>query len=108
MPWTRGNDNRLPVSVAGRSGHVPKAAGITSDSRGKGTRERPAEERRHHHLARTGGRPVRQADRAGAEITYEFDNLEVFIPSSATGDATHAKWKMNGILKIRTRDLGRN
>ena len=44
----------------------------------------------------------------GAEITYEFDNFELMIPSSAAGDAVHAKWKMNGILKIRTRDLGRS
>ncbi len=40
----------------------------------------------------------------GAEITYEFDNFELLIPSSASADATHAKWKMNGVLKIRTRD----
>ena len=39
-----------------------------------------------------------------AEITYDFDNFEVMIPSSAGADATHAKWKMNGIIKIRTRD----
>jgi len=39
-----------------------------------------------------------------AEITYDFDNFELYIPSSAAGDATHAKWKMNGIIKIRTRD----
>ena len=44
----------------------------------------------------------------GAEITYEFDNFELQIPSSAAKDAVHAKWKMNGILKIRTRDLGRS
>ncbi len=40
----------------------------------------------------------------GAEITYEFENFELLIPSSASADATHAKWKMNGVLKIRTRD----
>ncbi len=40
----------------------------------------------------------------GAEITYEFEDFEVLIPSSAAPDATHAKWKMNGIIKIRTRD----
>lgn len=40
----------------------------------------------------------------GAEITYEFDNFEVYVPSG-TGDAvTHAKWRMNGTLRIRTRD----
>ena len=44
----------------------------------------------------------------GAEITYEFDDFELYIPSSASGDATHAKWKMNGVVKIRTRDMGRS
>jgi hypothetical protein len=43
-----------------------------------------------------------------AEITYEFDNLEVSVPSSASGDAVHAKWKLNGVVKIRTRDLKEN
>ena len=38
----------------------------------------------------------------GAEITYEFDNLDVSVPSSASPEASHAKWKLNGILKIRT------
>ncbi len=40
----------------------------------------------------------------GAEITYDFENFEVLIPSSAAPDAAHAKWRMNGIIKIRTRD----
>ncbi|MBT8367161.1 MAG: hypothetical protein KJP23_20910 [Deltaproteobacteria bacterium] len=40
----------------------------------------------------------------GAEITYEFDNMEVSVPSSAGDDAAYAKWKLNGTLKIRTRD----
>ena len=40
----------------------------------------------------------------GAEITYDFENFEVLIPSCAGPDATHAKWKMNGIIKIRTHD----
>lgn len=40
----------------------------------------------------------------GAEITYEFDNVEVAVPSSASTEAVHANWKINGILKIRTSD----
>jgi hypothetical protein len=40
----------------------------------------------------------------GAEITYEFEDFELLIPSSASADATHAKWRMSGVLKIRTRD----
>ena len=40
----------------------------------------------------------------GAEITYEFDNLEVAVPSSTSPNAERAMWKVNGILKIRTSD----
>ena len=40
----------------------------------------------------------------GAEITYEFEDFELLIPSSASADATHARWQMSGLLKIRTRD----
>jgi hypothetical protein len=39
-----------------------------------------------------------------AEIAYEFDNFSVDIPSSTAANAEHAHWKMNGTLKIRTRD----
>jgi len=39
-----------------------------------------------------------------AEITYDFEDLEVFIPSSANGEATHAKWKLNGTVKIHTQE----
>ena len=40
----------------------------------------------------------------GAEITYEFDNMEVAVPSNASDDASYANWKLNGTLRIRTRD----
>ncbi len=40
----------------------------------------------------------------GAEITYHFEDFELLVPSSASEGATHAKWKMNGVLKVRTRD----
>jgi len=40
----------------------------------------------------------------GAEITYQFDNLEILVPSSASPTAEHAKWKVSGIMKIRTQD----
>ena len=39
----------------------------------------------------------------GAEISYSFDDFELHIPSSASPDAEHACWKMNGTLKISTR-----
>jgi len=41
----------------------------------------------------------------GAEITYEFNNFEVAVPSGTSGGAASATWKLNGVLKIRTRDL---
>lgn len=40
----------------------------------------------------------------GAEITYEFQNLEVYVPDTHVEDPTFAKWRVNGVLKIRTRD----
>ena len=40
----------------------------------------------------------------GAEIIYEFQNLEVLVPSSTSPNAQHATWKLNGVMKIRTRD----
>ena len=39
-----------------------------------------------------------------AEITYEADDMEVWVPSGVGDDASHAKWKINGSLKIRARD----
>jgi hypothetical protein len=39
----------------------------------------------------------------GAEITYQAENLEVLVPG-AVGDARHAKWVLNGTVRIRTRD----
>jgi hypothetical protein len=44
----------------------------------------------------------------GAEITYEFSNLEVFVPSQHSEDSPLARWKLNGLLKIRTRDVGQH
>ena len=40
-----------------------------------------------------------------AEITYEADNVEVWVPSGAGTDASHALWKVNGELRIRARDI---
>ncbi len=37
-----------------------------------------------------------------AEITYLFDDFELHVPSSTSENATHARWKMNGALKIST------
>ena len=40
----------------------------------------------------------------GAEIAYEMYDLEVFVPSGTGSSAEQAKWKVNGLIKIRTRD----
>ena len=40
----------------------------------------------------------------GAEITYEFQGLEISIPSSASATAQHATWRVNGTMKVRTKD----
>ena len=38
-----------------------------------------------------------------AEITYEFEHLEIYVPAYHAEDAQLARWKLNGVLKIRTR-----
>jgi hypothetical protein len=43
---------------------------------------------------------------SNAEITYDFQNMEVEIPSKVGDGAQHAKWKLNGVLKIRTQNVG--
>ena len=40
----------------------------------------------------------------GAEIIYEFDNMHVAVPSKVSDETSYANWKLNGTLKIRTRD----
>ena len=39
-----------------------------------------------------------------AEITYEFENMEVGVPSAVGEQPKQAQWKLNGTLKIRTSD----
>ena len=39
-----------------------------------------------------------------AEITYQFDNLEIFVPLSSGADPEHAVWKVNGAVKVRARE----
>ena len=41
-----------------------------------------------------------------AEITYEFDNMEIMVPSSTGSETPHAKWNLYGSVKIRTKDNG--
>lgn len=39
-----------------------------------------------------------------AEITYEFDQMEIHVPSKVGQGAEHAQWRVNGTVKITTRD----
>jgi len=41
-----------------------------------------------------------------AEITYEFENMHVKVPSGTGAHAEHAEWVLTGTIKIRTKDLG--
>ncbi len=41
-----------------------------------------------------------------AEITYEFSDMHVKIPSGTGPQAEHADWVFDGTLKVRTRDTG--
>ena len=38
----------------------------------------------------------------GAEIVYDFRNMEVQVPSKVGQAAEHTMWKVNGVLIIRT------
>jgi hypothetical protein len=40
----------------------------------------------------------------GAEITYEFEDMAVDVPSKAGEDPDHAHWRMDGTLRITTRE----
>lgn len=40
----------------------------------------------------------------GAEIAYQLDNMEIYVPSRTGEDAKHAQWKINGTIRITTSD----
>lgn len=40
-----------------------------------------------------------------AEITYEFDRMEIAVPKSADAEAPSATWQLQGSLRIRTRNV---
>lgn len=40
-----------------------------------------------------------------AEISYEFEEMVVEVPSGVGSSADHATWKLNGLLKVRGRKL---
>lgn len=39
-----------------------------------------------------------------AEITYDFDNMRIRVPSGLGDNARQAEWKLDGALRIRCRD----
>ena len=41
-----------------------------------------------------------------AQIAYRFEDFQLEIPSSTGPDAEHARWRMNGTLKITTSSNG--
>lgn len=40
-----------------------------------------------------------------AEITYEFQDMHVKVPSGTGPNAEHAEWVLTGTMKIRTREV---
>ena len=40
----------------------------------------------------------------GAEISYEFKDMSVKIPSGTGDKAEHAQWVLSGTITIRTKD----
>lgn len=38
----------------------------------------------------------------GAEIEYAFEDMEIEVPSKVGEDAEHAKWRVDGTVRIRT------
>ena len=40
----------------------------------------------------------------GAQITYEFEDFDLYVPSKVGEDASRAHWKMDVTLKIRTKE----
>jgi hypothetical protein len=40
----------------------------------------------------------------GAEITYEFEDMDVAVPSKTGEDADHAHWRIDGTIHVTTRE----
>jgi hypothetical protein len=40
----------------------------------------------------------------GAEISYEFEDMKIKVPSGTGAKAEHAEWVLSGGMKIRTKD----
>jgi len=39
-----------------------------------------------------------------AEISYDFNDFKIDVPSSTADDSPQAHWKFNGTMRITTRD----
>ena len=39
-----------------------------------------------------------------AEVTWEFQNLELHVPITTGTNTEYAVWKVNGVLKVRARE----
>jgi len=39
-----------------------------------------------------------------AEITYQFDDLEIDVPSGTGEDTEHAHWRVDGTVRVTTRE----
>jgi hypothetical protein len=39
-----------------------------------------------------------------AEVTWEFENLEVHVPIATGMNTEYAVWKLNGLMKVRARE----
>ena len=44
----------------------------------------------------------------GAEITYDFDDMHVKLPSGTGETAEHAEWVLSGAITVRTKDNASN
>ncbi len=40
----------------------------------------------------------------GAEITYEFEDMQIDVPDRIGPDAEHARWRLNGTVRVRARE----
>jgi hypothetical protein len=40
----------------------------------------------------------------GAEISYQFEEMEIHVPSGTGADAEHAEWRLDGTVHITTRE----
>lgn len=39
-----------------------------------------------------------------AEIIYDFEDMEVEVPSGTGEDAEHAQWRLDGTVRVTTRE----